>query len=80
MPILVTDVNIIAVQVISDVSISFDSESEDHKQLLNRGLVVIEESRDGGWQHQHSLIIAAPLLASAALCKHRELLQCSNVK
>ena len=67
-------------QVIFDGSVTFDSESQDHRQLLNRGIATVEKSQDEGGQQLHRLIIAAPLLASAALRKHREPLPSSNVE
>ena len=67
-------------QVIFKGSISFDSKSQDHTELLNRGLVTVEESWDKGRQQHNRLIIAAPLLASAALFKHREPVPSSNVE
>ena len=81
-PNIVTDVTepYFGVQIIFGGSIRYDSESEDHRQLLNRGMVTVEESQDEGEQQHPRLIIAAPLLASAALRMHREPLPSSSIE
>ena len=67
--------NTTLVQVIFDGSICVDGKSEDQRQLLNSGIGTIEESQDDGRQQHHLLLVmAAPLLATAALRKHRVLL------